>query len=200
MKRAPGERPPASIALSRSRPLLSRSLATRASASASVRFAIPCWVRKWNLTQTRSLAAFIIEKGWPPTTSTFRTLSVVPAAQRGGWVGLDRGVQVREPQRSAEEEHRRVIADDVPVALLGIELEGGAADVAFRIGRAALAGHGREAREHGRLLPDLRENLGLGVARDVVGHREGAVGTPALGVHAPLRDHFPVEMRHLPDP
>src|SRR5712671_4152967 len=44
---------PASIALSRSRPLLSRSLATRASASASVRFAIPCWVRKWNLTQMR---------------------------------------------------------------------------------------------------------------------------------------------------
>src|SRR5260370_35303978 len=75
-------------------------------------------------------------------------------------------VEVREPQRVAEEEDRRVVADDVPVALLGIELEGGAADVAFRIGRAALAGDGREAREHGRLLPALRGNLGLGVAGD----------------------------------
>src|SRR5258708_287178 len=147
---------PASMALNRSRPLLSRSLATRASASASVRFAIPCWVRKWNLTQTRSLAALIIEKVWLPKRCMLRQL-------------------------------------------LGIELEGGAADVAFRIGRAALAGDGREAREHGRLLPDLRENLGLGVAGDVVGHREGAVGTPALGVHAPLRDYLPVEMRHLLD-
>src|SRR6201999_3826589 len=102
-------------------------------------------------------------------------------------------VEVGETQRIAEEEHRRIVADDVPVAVLGIELEGGAADVAFRIGRAALAGDGREAREHGRLLPDLRENLGLGVPGDVVGYREGAVGTPTLGVHAPLRDYLAVE-------
>src|SRR5882724_2391881 len=108
-------------------------------------------------------------------------------------------IEVREPQRIAEEEDRRVVADDVPVALLGIELEGGAANVAFCVGRAALTGDGREAQEHGRLLPDLRENLRLGVAGDVVGHREGAVGTPALGVHAPLRDYFPVEMRQLLD-
>src|SRR6201995_5647065 len=69
---------PASIALSRSRPLLSRSLATRASASASVRFAIPCWVRKWNLTQTRSLAALIIEKVWLPKRCMLRKLFGMP--------------------------------------------------------------------------------------------------------------------------
>jgi hypothetical protein len=54
-------------------------------------------------------------------------------------------IEVREPQRVAEEEDRRVVADDVPVALLGIKFEGGAADVAFRIGRAALASDGRNA-------------------------------------------------------
>jgi hypothetical protein len=60
-------------------------------------------------------------------------------------------------------------------------------------------GDGREAREHRSLLADLREDLGLGVAGDVVRNREGPVGTPALRVHAPLRDHLPVEMRHLLD-
>jgi hypothetical protein len=49
-------------------------------------------------------------------------------------VALDGVIQVRKAQRVAEKEHRRIVADDVPIALLGIELEGGAADVAFRIG------------------------------------------------------------------
>ena len=71
---------------------------------------------------------------------------VVRAAQPGARVALDRMVEVRKPQRIAEEEDRRVVADDVPVALLGIELEGGAANVAFCVGRAALTGDGREAR------------------------------------------------------
>jgi len=87
---------------------------------------------------------------------------VIRAAQPGARVALDRMVEVREPQRIAEEEHRCVVADDVPVTLLGIELEGGAADVAFRIGGAALTGHRREAREHRRLLADLGKDLGLG--------------------------------------
>jgi len=45
----------------------------------------------------------------------------------------------------------------------------------------------------GVCLPIFEKNPGLGVAGDVVGHREGAVGSPAFGVHAPLRDHLPIE-------
>jgi tetratricopeptide (TPR) repeat protein len=41
---------------------------------------------------------------------------VVGAAQPGARVALDRVVEVGEAQRIAEEEHRRVVADDVPVA------------------------------------------------------------------------------------
>ena len=37
------------------------------------------------------------------------------------------------------------------------------------------------------------------MAGDVLRHREGAVGSPAFGVHAPLRDHLPVEMRQFLD-
>jgi hypothetical protein len=124
---------------------------------------------------------------------------VVRAAQTRARVALDGMVEVREPQRITEEEHRRVVAHDVPVALLGVELDREAADIAFRVGGAALAGDGREAREQRGLLADLAEDFCACVARDVVRHLEGAVGTPALGVHAPLRDNFPVEMRHLLD-
>ena len=114
-------------------------------------------------------------------------------------VPLDRVVEVDEAQGIAEEEHRGVVAHHVPVALIGIELERVAADVTLRVGRAALAGHRREPREHRRLLADLREDLGLGVAGDVMGDGERAVGARALGVHAPLRNDFAVEMRQLFD-
>jgi hypothetical protein len=124
---------------------------------------------------------------------------VVGRAHAGARVALDRVVQVREAQRIAEEEHRRVVADDVPVAFLGVELDGSAADVALGVGGAALPGHGREPNEHGRLLADLRENLRLGVAGDVVRDGEGAVRPPALGMHPALRDHLAVEMRQLLD-
>ena len=124
---------------------------------------------------------------------------VVGAAQPGARVALDRVVEVGKAQRVAEEEHRRVVADDVPVAFLGVELQRSAADVALGVGGAALAGNGREAGEHRRLLADLGEDLRLGKAGDVVRHGEGAVGAPALGMHPPLGDHLAVEMRQLLD-
>src|SRR6266478_9586485 len=104
-------------------------------------------------------------------------------------------VQVGKPQRVSMIEHGRIVADDVPVALLGIELQGEASDVALGIGRATLSGHGREASEHGRLLADLGEYLGLGVAGDVVGDGEGAIGATALCMHAALGHYPTVEMR-----
>ena len=43
-----------------------------------MRFWIPCWVRKWNLTQTRSFAALIIEKVWLPKRCIWRKLRGMP--------------------------------------------------------------------------------------------------------------------------
>ena len=80
---------------------------------------------------------------------------VLGAAQVRARVALDRVVEVGELQRVAEEEHRRVVADEVPVAFLGVELQREAADVALGVGRAALAGDGGEAGEHLGLLADL---------------------------------------------
>ncbi len=106
-------------------------------------------------------------------------------------------VEVGEAERVAEEEHRRVVADDVPVAVFGVELQRSAADVALRIGGAALAGNRREAGEHRRLLADLGEDLRLGESGDVVRDSEGPVRPPALRVHAAFGDHLAVEMRQL---
>ena len=124
---------------------------------------------------------------------------VVGAAHAGTRVALDRMVEIGKAQRIAKEEDRRVVAHHVPIALLGIEFQSEAANVPFGIGGAALAGDRRESREHRGLLADLREDLGLGVARDVVGHGEGAVRARAFGVHAPLWDDFPVEVGELFD-
>ena len=115
-------------------------------------------------------------------------------AHVGARVALDGLVQVGELARVANEEHRRVVAHHVPVALLGIELEGKAADVALGVGRTALARHGGEAREHLGLLADLAEDRGAGVARDVVRDREGAKRARALGMHAPLGNHLAHEV------
>ena len=110
-----------------------------------------------------------------------------------------RVVEVGEAQRVAEEKHRRIVADDVPVTLFGIELQREAADIALGVRGAALACDCGEACEHGGLFADLRKYLCLGVARDVVGDGECAVRAGAFGVHPPLRDYFAGEMRQLFD-
>ena len=122
---------------------------------------------------------------------------VLRAAQVGARVALDGVVEVGELERVAQEEYRRVVADHVPVAFLGVELHGEAADVALGIGGAALAGHGGEAGEQLGLLADLGKDFRPRVFGDVVRDGEGAVGAGALGVHAPLGDDLAVEVGEL---
>ena len=80
-------------------------------------------------------------------------------------LGLHRMHQVRKLDRVLDEEDRHVVADQVPVAFVGIELDGEAAHIARGVLRATLAGHGREAHEHRRHLAGLLEGRGLGVLR-----------------------------------
>ena len=110
--------------------------------------------------------------------------------------------EVREFQRIADEKDRGVVAHQIPVALLGIELEGEAAHIAFGIGGALLTGHGGEAQEDRGLLADGAEQIGLAELADVVGHGKGAVGARALSVNHPLGNALAVEVGeflHQPD-
>jgi hypothetical protein len=106
-------------------------------------------------------------------------------------------VEVGEPQRIAVEEHRRVVADDIPIAFLSIELQREAPNVALGIGGAAFAGDGRVAGEHRRLRADCRKDFCLGVARNVMRDSKYAVRAGTFRVHAPLRNHLAGEMREF---
>jgi hypothetical protein len=124
---------------------------------------------------------------------------VIRAAHARTRIALDGVIEVGETQRVAEKEYRRIIAYHIPIALLRVELQGEAANVALCVGCAALSGDSGETGEHRSLLPYLGENLRFGIAADVMRDREGAMGTRALGVHAPLGNHFTVEVSEFLD-
>lgn len=111
---------------------------------------------------------------------------------------LLRADEVGELDPVADEEDGRVVADEVVVALVRVELQREAAGVAPRVGAALLAGDGGEAREHLDLGAGLEEGgarVGAHVARDA----EGAERPAALGVDDALRDALAVELRELLD-
>ena len=95
-----------------------------------------------------------------------------------------------------------VVADEVPVAVLGVELHREAARVARDLGGVAAADDGREADGERRLLAGLLEQLGAGVlgrrlVADLAGGLELAVADEAAGVHDPLGDALAVEVGDL---
>ena len=119
-------------------------------------------------------------------------------AQAGARQALLRVDEVGELDAVADEEHRCVVADDVVVALGGVELHREAAHVAPGVGAALLTGNAGEALQRlgGR---SGREDGGAGVRGDVSGHLEDAVRSAALGVHDALRDALAVELGELLD-
>ncbi len=106
--------------------------------------------------------------------------------------------EVLEFHRVLDEEHRRVVAHQVVVALLGVELQREAAGVAPGVRAALLARDGGEAGQHLGPLAGLEE-IRLGELADVIGDLEDPVRPAALGVHHPLGDPFAVELGHLLD-
>ena len=84
--------------------------------------------------------------------------------------------EVRKLQRIADEEHWRVVANDVPVAFLGVELQGETTRIALGVGRTTLATYGRKAQKGWRLFAYRFEQLGTGVFSDITGDGERTVG------------------------
>ncbi len=95
------------------------------------------------------------------------------------------------------EAHRAVVADNVPVAFLGVELHRETAHVAGEIEGALVAGDRREAHEGRGLFADFGENPRAADIRQVVGQFEIAVDAETAGVNHPLRDALMVEMKNL---
>ena len=83
----------------------------------------------------------------------------IPVVLCGTHVGLrvplDRMVEVGESECIPDEEHGRVVTDQVPVTLLGVELDSESPDVTFCVRSSPFSGNGRESDENGGLLPNL---------------------------------------------
>src|SRR5260370_42081875 len=99
----------------------------------------------------------------------------------------------------SEEKDWSIVSDDVPISVLGVEFQSSPADIALRIGCPAFPGDGRKAREHGRLLSNLRKNRCLGVFCDVVSRRESSMRPPAFGMHPALRNDLAIKVCELLD-
>ena len=108
---------------------------------------------------------------------------------------LDGMDQIRELHRVLDEEHRNVVADQIPVTGIGVELDGESTNVSRGIDRAALAGHGREADEYRRHLSLFLERRRHREVGDRLGALEEPVRARAARVNDPLRDPFVVEVR-----
>ena len=65
--------------------------------------------------------------------------------------------QIREFHRVLNEKNRNVVADQIPIALVGIELDSKTSHIAHRIGRAPFSNDGREAYEDRCPLAGLGE-------------------------------------------
>ena len=186
----------------------------------------PSFGFQWNLTNVDSPAALTKRNVWTPKPSMNRNergiarsdivhitmwvasgisemksqkLSCADWACGKPAVGrlLHRVDEVGELDGVLDEEHRDVVADEIPVALLGVELDGEAADVAGQVERALVAGDGREAHEHRGPLAGPLEQVGSGdVGQRLVGLEE-AVGAEPAGVDDPLGDALVVEVEDL---
>jgi hypothetical protein len=75
--------------------------------------------------------------------------------------------QVGELDRVLDEEDRDVVADQIPVALVGVELHRKAAHIAREVGGAPGARHRGEADKDGRLLRRILQEATLVMFRDL---------------------------------
>ena len=105
--------------------------------------------------------------------------------------------EVREPDGVLDEENRDVVADDVPVAFLGIELDGKPAHVTSEVERPLASRHGRKADEGWRLFPHALENVRPCIFGERVVGLEIAVCPVASRMNHALGDALVVEVEQL---
>jgi hypothetical protein len=106
---------------------------------------------------------------------------------------------VGELDRVADEEDLQVVADQIPVAVDGLELHREAARIALGLRRFLGAGHGGEAHEHRRLDAGLVQHpragvLGGRLVADLAIGLEVAVRAGAARMHHALRNALAVRI------
>ena len=110
---------------------------------------------------------------------------------------LDGVNQVGEFHRVLDEEHRHVVAHQVPIAFIGIELDGKAAHIARRVFGAPLTRHGGKAHKYGRYFSFFGEGRSAGVLGQRVVTLKVAMRCRAPRVHDALGNALVVEVGDL---
>src|ERR1700755_3379071 len=106
--------------------------------------------------------------------------------------------EIAKLERILDEKDRRVVANHVPGAFFGVELDGKAARITLAVSGTLLAAYRRETNKQGRGLAGLFKELGGCPFRHVgIGADEASAGPRTLGVHDAFGDALTVEMRHL---
>src|SRR5690606_18891904 len=101
--------------------------------------------------------------------------------------------EIRKLDRVAHEEHRRVVANQIPVAFLSVEFQGKAAHIALSVRSPHLAGNSGKTCQHWRAATRL-ERLGPGILGNIAGDDQCPIGTPPFGVDCTLRNALAVLM------
>jgi hypothetical protein len=112
-------------------------------------------------------------------------------------LGLSRVNDVGKLDAVLNEEHRDVVADQVEVAFVGVELDRESAGVTHRVGRPARTQDRREPAERLRLLALAAQEAGLGDRRRGAVGLEHSVRRGTTGVHDAFGDALVVEVRDL---
>ena len=96
-----------------------------------------------------------------------------------------------------DEKDGNVIANEIEIALVGIEFDRKAAHVAGQVPRPRAAGDGRKPREDFRFLSFLGEERSPRQMRNWIGHLKMAVSARPARVNDALRNSLVVEMGDL---
>lgn len=108
-------------------------------------------------------------------------------------IAFHRTIQIREVVGITNEKHRRIVADHIPVTVLGVDLTGCSANIPFRIGCPPLSGNGRKLHKDLGLCA-WPENLCFRVLRDVVRNRKRAVGPRSFHMHSAFRNDLTIKV------
>ena len=87
----------------------------------------------------------------------------------------------------------RILPNDIPVALLGVELQGKATSITDSVRATTATKHGRETLEHGSGARSVGEDLCACVLLQTLVHPESTKSTGATGMDDTLRDALMVE-------
>ena len=106
--------------------------------------------------------------------------------------------QIGKLDRVLDEEHRNVVADQIPVAFIGVELHRKTAHIAGSINRTSPACNRREPGEKRRFLALLGKKTGTAQLGDWVGHQNSkGRRAPAWSTFGYARDL--IEMKIFPE-